>query len=79
MPHVCFCFVQGDSGGPLVCNGELAGVVSWGNPCANGLPDGYARVSYYREWLYNQTSDLSAMGKFYAAQALAARARKSLY
>ncbi|XP_032671105.1 serine protease 53-like [Odontomachus brunneus] len=24
---------MGDSGGPLICNGQLAGIVSWGNPC----------------------------------------------
>lgn len=37
------CF--GDSGGPLVIDGQLAGAVSWGEPCANrGYPDVFASL-----------------------------------
>ncbi|XP_026462245.1 chymotrypsin-1-like [Ctenocephalides felis] len=42
---------NGDSGGPLVVNGELHGVVSWGIPCAVGLPDVFTRVSHYADWI----------------------------
>lgn len=31
------CF--GDSGGPLVHKDQVAGIVSWGHPCAVGKPD----------------------------------------
>ncbi|GJQ69452.1 hypothetical protein Trydic_g6561 [Trypoxylus dichotomus] len=44
---------NGDSGGPLVANGKQIGIVSWGNPCANGRPDVYARVSSYVGWIEN--------------------------
>ncbi|XP_020706359.2 chymotrypsin-1-like isoform X2 [Athalia rosae] len=50
---------SGDSGGPLVCNGELAGIVSWGNLCANGLPDGFTRVFYYRDWILENIADVT--------------------
>ncbi|XP_015604223.1 transmembrane protease serine 9 [Cephus cinctus] len=55
---------SGDSGGPLVCNGHLAGVVSWGNPCANGLPDVFARVYHFRDWLIENTNDLFSSDTF---------------
>ena len=46
----------GDSGGPLVVFQEtgkptLVGVVSWGQPCAVGLPDVFTRVSVYQAWI----------------------------
>lgn len=41
----------GDSGGPLVANKQLIGVVSWGQPCALGVPDGYMRVSEFATWI----------------------------
>nr|CAD7461461.1 unnamed protein product [Timema tahoe] len=44
---------RGDSGGPLVANGALVGIVSWGQPCALGVPDVYVRVSDYIDWIYN--------------------------
>ncbi|KAK9758554.1 Trypsin [Popillia japonica] len=38
---------NGDSGSPLVIEGKQIGIVSWGNACANGLPDVYTRISCY--------------------------------
>jgi secreted trypsin-like serine protease len=40
-----------DSGSPLVANNQVIGVVSFGAPCATGIPDGYARVSFYYDWI----------------------------
>lgn len=45
---------EGDSGGPLVYNYQLAGIVSWGSPCAKGYPDVYTRVSIYTKWITEQ-------------------------
>lgn len=41
----------GDSGGPLVTGGKVAGIVSWGRPCAAGYPDVFTRVSSFVDWI----------------------------
>lgn len=41
----------GDSGGPLASDGRLIGVVSWGLPCAHGVPDVFTRLSTFAQWI----------------------------
>lgn len=46
----------GDSGGPLVWrDGQLVGIVNYAVPCARGLPEGYAKLSYYYRWIQQKT------------------------
>jgi len=43
---------QGDSGGPLYFDGNLHGIVSWGNGCAYpGYPGVYTEAAAYRDWI----------------------------
>lgn len=47
---------QGDSGGPLLDSSNiLVGVISWNFLCqSDRLPDGFARVSYFHDWITEQ-------------------------
>lgn len=46
---------MGDSGGPLIVGQpgsyQVVGVISWGMPCAMGVPDVYARVSDHIQFI----------------------------
>ncbi|WP_067574424.1 serine protease [Nocardia acidivorans] len=42
---------MGDSGGPFIANGQLAGIISWGRPCAVGYPDVYTSVHSVYSWI----------------------------
>ncbi|XP_055381103.1 serine protease SP24D-like [Condylostylus longicornis] len=51
---VCF----GDSGGPAHYQGKLAGVANFVvGGCGSGYPDGYAKVSYFGQWINEQTGE----------------------
>lgn len=53
---------SGDSGGPLIARDGptgylLVGVVSFGRGCAEpGYPGVYARLSTYRDWIFDQVA-----------------------
>lgn len=57
---------QGDSGGPLIVRDgdrwRQAGVVSWGEGCAQpGSPGVYARTSALAEWVHRQAREVAAL------------------
>lgn len=41
----------GDNGGPLVVGREIVGIASFGVACAAGVPDIFTRVSWYLQWI----------------------------
>ncbi|XP_069122827.1 fibrinolytic enzyme, isozyme C-like [Argopecten irradians] len=55
--HVCIITkntgsCNGDSGGPLTCGNTVIGITSFGiRGCLTQYPSVYSRVSYFREWI----------------------------
>lgn len=46
---------KGDSGGALVDQmGKQVGIVSWGIPCAQGIPDVFTSVASYLQWILHR-------------------------
>ncbi|KAF7993879.1 hypothetical protein HCN44_011148 [Aphidius gifuensis] len=54
----------GDSGGPIIANNELVSIISWGRPCAKGVPDVGTRVFNYLSWIENAMSSKSPQKKY---------------
>uniref|UniRef100_A0A6V7KK87 Peptidase S1 domain-containing protein n=1 Tax=Bracon brevicornis TaxID=1563983 RepID=A0A6V7KK87_9HYME len=42
---------HGDSGGPFIWNNKLIGLVSWGIPCASGVPDVFTNVNHHLDFI----------------------------
>lgn len=53
---VCSPIFQGDSGGPLAHNNTLIGIISYGAPCALGVPDIHTNVFHYLDWIKEKCS-----------------------
>lgn len=48
----------GDSGGPATFKGKLVGVSNFGvESCNSDSPNGYAKVSYYHDWIVKHISE----------------------
>lgn len=46
---------NGDSGGPATYKNELVGIAGFVyGGCGSGFPDGYAKVFYHHDWIFEQ-------------------------
>ncbi|BFF92784.1 chymotrypsin-2 [Drosophila madeirensis] len=59
---------HGDSGGPLVYEGTLVGILNFFVPCAQGVPDVFMNIIYYRDWMRQTMSGNGKCGQVYKQQ-----------
>lgn len=45
----------GDTGGAVISGGSAIGIMSFGQACALGIPDGHTRLSIFRPWVLSVT------------------------
>jgi secreted trypsin-like serine protease len=56
---------RGDSGGPAIYEDTLVGVADFViNGCGTESPDGYAKVSFFLDWIRENTNDSKPVLKF---------------
>ncbi|XP_002134151.3 trypsin eta-like [Drosophila pseudoobscura] len=60
-------FCTGDVGGSLVCQGELAGIISWGVKCSDPYHPGiYTDVLYYTQWINESLANPTQQDEYFA-------------
>ncbi|BFG02058.1 trypsin zeta-like [Drosophila madeirensis] len=61
-------YCTGDAGGSLECEGQLAGIVSWGISCDSPYHPGiYTDVLYYTQWINESLANPTQLDDYFAS------------